>query len=78
MWLFTLDQFGVLTMILRKCRKICHLFRNVVDGDVELGLVLSDWHLVLCLCVRPDDDGDDGYEDYFKDDDGDAAEKLDH
>ena len=69
-------------MILRKCRKICHLFRNVVDGDVELGLVLSDWHLVLCLCVRPehDDDGDDGYEDYFKDDggEGDAAEKLDH
>ena len=60
-----LDQFGVLMMILRKCRKICHLFRNIVDGDVELGLVLSDRHLVLCLCVRPehDDDGNDGYED---------------
>ena len=35
---------------------------------------------MLCLCVRPehDDDGDDGDEDDFKDDDGDAAGKLDH
>ena len=30
-----------------------HLFRNVIDDDVELALVLSDRHLVLRLCVRP-------------------------
>ena len=66
MCFFTLEQFGVLMMILRKCRKICHLFRNVVDGDVELGLVLSDRHLVLCLCVRPEHNShvDDDCEDY--------------
>ena len=34
---------------------------------------------MLCLCVRPEhDDGDDGNEDDFKDDDGDADEKLEH
>ena len=32
---------------------IIHLLRDVVDGDVELVLVLSDWHLVLRLRVGP-------------------------
>ena len=56
--------FWVLMVILSESREICHLFRNVVDGDVELGLVLGDWHLVLCLCVRPGhhNHDDDDYE----------------
>ena len=32
---------------------IIHLLRDVVDGDVELVLVLGDRHLVLRLRVRP-------------------------
>ena len=32
---------------------IIHLFRDVIDDDVELVLVLRDRHLVLRLCVRP-------------------------
>ena len=35
-------------------KMIIHLFRDVIDDDVELALVLSDRHLVLRLCVRPE------------------------
>ena len=31
-----------------------HLFRDVIDDDVELALVLRDRHLVLRLRVRPE------------------------